>query len=294
MSEFREKVIQSFKSLQDEICEFLVAETGQKFREDEWEFERGSGGGITRIFEGEVIEKGGVNFSAIEGELSEKLIQKIGNGSEISIFATGVSSVLHPVNPFVPTIHLNVRYLERGNRKWFGGGIDLTPYYVDPEDVSHYHQQLKNVCDQFDPEYYPRFKQQCDNYFYLKHRNEHRGVGGIFFDYLDENLEDNFEFVLSIGRVFKTVFLPFLKRYKDQPYSESQKEFQLYRRGRYVEFNLIYDKGTLFGLETGGRIESILISLPPETKWKYDWSPSDNSMEAKLSDLLKPRDWATF
>ncbi len=294
MKTFREKVIHSFKNLQDEICEFLITETGQNYIQDEWEYAKGNGGGRTRIFEGSVIEKGGVNFSAIEGELSDTLIQKIGKGPEKSIFATGVSSVLHPVNPFVPAIHMNVRYLERGNRSWFGGGIDLTPYYIDPLDVVEYHQALKGVCDSYSQDYYPTFKQQCDDYFFIKHRNEHRGVGGIFFDYLDDDHEEKFKFVMSLGKSFTSLYGPFLKNYQNRTYDDHQKNFQLYRRGRYVEFNLIYDRGTLFGLETGGRIESILMSLPPITHWNYDWSPDRGTPEAELLEILKPRDWITI
>ena len=292
MSDLRNRVIDAFKSLQDEICDALTATTGQFFREDVWDYHAGSGGGITRVLEGDVIEKGGVNFSSLEGELSEKIAKRIDIGQDRQFFATGLSLVLHPKNPFVPTVHMNVRYLERDEKKWFGGGIDLTPYYPFEEDIIQFHKTLKGACDRHDLGYHRQFKKWCDEYFFIKHRDEPRGVGGIFFDHQTENLEAAFAFTLEVGRTILPAYIPILEKRKDRPYLDRHREFQLYRRGRYVEFNLLYDRGTLFGLESGGRIESILMSLPPVTAWTYNWAPEPGSAEAKLYEILKPRDWA--
>ena len=288
----RKKVVDAFRSIQGEITEILTRTTGQSFHEDKWDYRQGVGGGITRVFEGEVIEKGGINFSNVRGELSDNIASRIALGSDRRFFATGISLVLHPKNPFVPTVHMNVRYLERGSRKWFGGGVDLTPCYPFEEDIIQFHRSLKMTCDSHDPTYYPKFKKWCDDYYFIKHRNEPRGVGGIFFDYLTEDLEKLFVFSTEVARTFPDVYLPILEKRKEMPYSEEHRQFQFLRRGRYAEFNLVYDRGTLFGLETGGRIESILISLPPLTAWRYDWKPEPKSREARLYDVLKPRDWA--
>jgi coproporphyrinogen III oxidase len=315
-----------FAGLQDEICSGLEALDGAAtFREDLWRRE-GGGGGRTRVIEGgAVFEKAGVNFSEVFGHFDEAFAARMPVGSGTEFFATGISLVLHPLNPFVPTVHANFRYLERGSGGWFGGGSDLTPYYPYREDAVHFHQTLKEACDQFDASFYPRFKQWCDDYFFLKHRNEARGIGGIFFDYLtgdavtedhspeaksaegemveNENakrenlsptrhsLESVFEFVQTVGRAFLPAYLPIAKRRLSETYTERQREFQLIRRGRYVEFNLVYDRGTTFGLETRGRTESILMSLPPLVRWVYDYQPEPNSREAEAWEFFKAHDW---
>lgn len=286
----RKSISNSFRSVQDKISSSLSSISNQDFNEDIWEYDSGKGGGITRIFANGDIEKAGVNFSSLSGKLSDKISKKvIGSGKDF--YATGVSVVIHPKNPFVPTAHMNIRYLERNNKKWFGGGIDLTPYYIKKEDIIDYHKTLKSLCDKHDFIDYFDIKEKCDNYFYIKHRNETRGIGGIFFDNLDTNLEDTSEFVLQTGSTFIEVFSKLFKKYNTKTFNDKQKDFQLYRRGRYVEFNLVYDRGTLFGLETSGRIESILMSLPPLSSWKYNWTPDKDTEESKLYSFLKPTDW---
>ena len=286
----RKSISNSFRSVQDKISSSLSSISNQDFNEDIWEYDSGKGGGITRIFANGDIEKAGVNFSSLSGKLSDKISKKvIGSGKDF--YATGVSVVIHPKNPFIPTAHMNIRYLERNNKKWFGGGIDLTPYYIKKEDIIDYHKTLKSLCDKHDFIDYFDIKEKCDNYFYIKHRNETRGIGGIFFDNLDTNLEDTCEFVLQTGSTFIEVFSKLFKKYNTKTFNDKQKDFQLYRRGRYVEFNLVYDRGTLFGLETSGRIESILMSLPPLSSWKYNWTPDKNTEESKLYSFLKPTDW---
>ena len=292
--QFRESVTSSFKKVQNEICTALSAETNQNYQEDIWTYDKGDGGGITRIFQGDVIEKGGVNYSGLSGVLSEKIAGKLQKGGSLNFFATGVSLVIHPLNPFVPTIHMNIRYIERGGKHWFGGGIDLTPFYPDENDIIYFHRCLKSVCDAYNTSWYSEFKQQCDDYFFIKHRNESRGIGGIFFDYLSDDFDKTFHFTLDVGKSFCDVYLPILNKHKNDPWDENNRQFQLYRRGRYVEFNLVYDRGTLFGLETQGRIESILMSLPPLTAWTYNWSPDQGSPESRLYDVLEPRDWASM
>ena len=290
----KELVREKFKEIQNSICSAITSETNQKYQEDNWEYKSGEGGGITRIFTGDIIEKGGVNFSSLSGTLSEKIAAKLkGNGS-IKFYATGVSLVLHPQSPFIPTVHMNIRYLERGDKIWFGGGVDLTPYYPEKSDIISFHKQLKEVCDRHNPDYYPEFKKNCDEYFYIKHRNEARGVGGIFFDYLSNNLEKSFQFVVDVGITFNKLYIPFIEKYKEKTYSKEQKEFQQIRRGRYVEFNLVYDRGTLFGLETQGRIESILMSLPPQVQWKYNHQIQPKSQESELAQFLVPQDWVSM
>ncbi len=284
-----------FRELQDAICHELETLDGRKFREDLWE-RPGGGGGRTRIIEGHVIEKGGVNFSAVHGALPEKIGRALGVKAG-AFFATGVSIVLHPVNPHVPIIHMNVRYFELEDGVWwFGGGIDLTPHYVVPEDARWFHRQLKAVCDRFDTSFYPRFKEWADDYFYIPHRSETRGVGGIFFDRLgpqdDMGREERFAFVRAVGEAFAPIYVELAGRHMHRPFSEREKEWQELRRGRYVEFNLVYDKGTKFGLDTQGRIESILMSLPPRAQWKYDFQPEAGSPEARTLDWLrKGVDW---
>ena len=287
----KELVQEKFREIQESICSALSAESGQEFREDQWDYESGDGGGITRIFTGDVIEKGGVNYSALSGSLSEKIASKLKGGDARDFYAVGVSLVIHPQNPFVPTVHMNIRYLERGEKQWFGGGIDLTPCYTVKSDIITFHKKLRSVCDKHDPAYYSEFKRKCDEYFFIKHRNEARGVGGIFFDYLSDDLEKTFQFVLDVGNTFNSLYIPFLSSYKKKTYSDKQKEFQQIRRGRYVEFNLVYDRGTLFGLETQGRIESILMSLPPQVRWNYNHQSEPGSPEVELSKFLVPQDW---
>jgi coproporphyrinogen III oxidase len=243
--------------------------------------------------DGSTFEKAGVNFSDVSGEFSEEFAKQIpGDGRAFT--ACGISLVLHPKNPFVPTVHANFRYLTRGNRAWFGGGVDLTPYYPFREDVIAFHKVWHKTCTTYsDVADYDKLKSWCDEYFHLPHRNEPRGVGGIFFDYLDKNLDQVYSFVQECGNSFLSSYLPIVQKRKTHLFDEAQKEFQEYRRGRYVEFNLLYDRGTIFGLKTGGRIESILMSLPLKVRWLYDYQPSIGSKEAELYDIyLKPRDWA--
>lgn len=288
-------------ALQDDICHQLEAEEtgGQRFLEDTWQREAG-GGGRSRVLEGgAVLEKAGVNFSHVYGEGLPK--SATAHRPELegrSFQAMGVSLVIHPRNPMVPTSHANVRFFvaEKPGAApvwWFGGGFDLTPYYGFEEDCVHWHQTAKEACDPFGPEVYPRYKKWCDDYFFLKHRNETRGIGGLFFDDLNEWEYDKcFAFMRSVGDAYIRAYRPILQRRKNLPYTEQQREFQLYRRGRYVEFNLVYDRGTLFGLQTGGRTESILMSLPALVSWKYNWQPEPGSAEARLyTDFLGSRDW---
>ncbi len=280
-----------FKDLQDRITEALSEMDGTAFREDLWERE-GGGGGRTRVLEGgAVFEKGGVNFSEVQGNLPEEFADEIPVGSGTEFFATGISLVIHPFNPKVPIVHANFRYLEKGDGSWFGGGADLTPSYPYADDGVHFHATLKAACDAHDPGYYPRFKQWCDEYFTIQHRGEMRGVGGIFFDYLQEDLEGVFEFVRTVGDCFLPAYLPIVERRKDESFGDREREFQMIRRGRYAEFNLVYDRGTVFGLKTGGRAESILMSLPPAARWIYDFRPEPGTPEAEAAAFFQPRDW---
>lgn len=282
-----------FRNLQDRICAALEEFDGPgRFREDLWQRE-GGGGGRTRVLtDGGVFEKAGVNFSEVHGQMAEEFAKQVpGEGRDFT--ATGISLVLHPRSPLIPTVHANFRFLTKGERQWFGGGADLTPYYPYRDDVVHFHRTWKQVCDRHAPLVdYSRFKQWCDEYFFLPHRNEARGVGGIFFDYLEGDIPKLFTFVCDCGDAFLDAYLPIARRRKDEPYTERQCAFQQFRRGRYVEFNLLYDRGTLFGLKTGGRVESILMSLPPVVRWHYDHQPEPGSREAELYGYLKPRDWA--
>ena len=287
-------------SLQDSICDALEEGDGRgKFQEDLWEREEGGGGRSRVINEGAVIEQGGVNFSHVSGmALPAAATAQRPELANSRFQAMGVSLVIHPKNPYVPTSHANVRFFiaEDANQKvtwWFGGGFDLTPYYAFKEDVVHWHQTAKSACDPFGTEVYPRYKAWCDQYFFLKHRNEARGIGGLFFDDLNEwGFEKSFAFMQSVGNHYIPAYLPIIKKRKNTPYGERERDFQLYRRGRYVEFNLVYDRGTIFGLQTGGRTESILMSLPPIVKWRYNWSPQPGSAEAKLNEVfLKPQAW---
>lgn len=286
--------------LQDRLCDGLAAEDGGAgFREESWQREAG-GGGRSRVMEhGRVFEKGGVNFSHVHGDrlppsATVARPQLAGRG----FHAVGVSWVLHPENPHVPTSHGNVRFFiaeKEGETPvwWFGGGFDLTPYYPVYEDVVHWHRVARDACAPFGAEVYPRFKAWCDEYFYLKHREETRGVGGLFFDDFNEwPFDDCFAFQRAVGDAFLDAYLPIVRRRRDTPWSERERDFQLYRRGRYVEFNLVWDRGTLFGLQSGGRTESILMSMPPLARWEYGWTPEPGTPEAKLyEDYLRPRDW---
>jgi coproporphyrinogen III oxidase len=282
-----------FRDLQDRIVAALVELDGTPFREDEWQ-RPGGGGGRSRVLqEGGLFEKAGVNFSDVHGELPEEFSKHL-PGQGRAFRACGISLVLHPRNPFVPTVHANFRFLRKGERAWFGGGADLTPVYPYREDVIHFHRTWQRVCRQHAAVVdYDRLKRWCDEYFYLPHRGEMRGVGGIFFDYLEGDLEAVFAFVRQAGDAFLESYVPIVQRRREQSYTPEQKEFQEYRRGRYVEFNLLYDRGTVFGLKTGGRIESILMSLPARARWWYDYRPPPGSREAELSEFwLHPRDWA--
>ncbi|MFM5534643.1 oxygen-dependent coproporphyrinogen oxidase [Aeromonas veronii] len=286
--------------LQDEICRGLEQADGNGlFVEDAWSRE-GGGGGRTRVLRhGEVIEQGGVNFSHVYGDAMPA--SATAHRPELAgrkFEAMGVSLVIHPHNPYVPTSHANVRFFiaeKEGEDPiwWFGGGFDLTPFYPFAEDVQHWHQVSRDLCQPFGDEIYPEFKSWCDRYFFLKHRNETRGVGGLFFDDLNRwPFADCFAFMQAVGRGYLEAYLPIIERRKALPYGEREREFQLYRRGRYVEFNLVYDRGTLFGLQTGGRTESILMSMPPLARWEYDWQPEAGTPEALLyTDYLTPREW---
>jgi len=290
-----------FRELQLRICERLEALDGRaRFLEDAWQRE-GGGGGLTRVISGSagdggaLFEKAGVNFSDVSGELPEDFARTL-PGTGRAFRATGVSLVLHPRSPMVPTVHANFRFLQKGDAGWFGGGADLTPYYPWREDAVHFHRTFKTACDAHDPAFYARFKKTCDEYFYLPHRQETRGIGGIFFDYQQgtggaEGLEPVFAFERTVGNAFLDAYVPIAERRRDEPWGERERQFQLWRRGRYVEFNLIYDRGTLFGLKTNGRIESILMSLPPLVRWEYDHHPEPGSREAKLFEYLRPTDW---
>ena len=288
-------------SLQDRICSAIEAEDGSaSFFEDDWDREGGGGGGRTRVLaDGGVFEQAGVNFSHVQGDsLPASATAHRPELAGRSFEAMGVSLVIHPRNPYVPTSHANVRFFiaeKEGEDPiwWFGGGFDLTPYYPFEDDAIHWHQTAKAACDPFGEDIYPKYKKWCDDYFYLKHRGETRGVGGLFFDDLNEGgFQHCFEFMQSVGNHYIDAYCPIVSRRKDDSYGERERDFQLYRRGRYVEFNLVYDRGTLFGLQTGGRTESILMSLPPLVKWRYNWKPEPGTAEARLyDDFLRPRDW---
>lgn len=295
-----DRVKQYLLGLQDEICQQLQQEDGQaQFQEESWQREGGGGGRTRVITEGAVIEKGGVNFSHVFGDQMPP--SATAGRPELagrSYQAMGVSLVIHPHNPHVPTSHANVRLFvaeKPGSEPvwWFGGGYDLTPYYGNEQDCQHWHRSAQQACAPFGEEVYPRYKQWCDDYFYLKHRDEPRGVGGLFFDDLNEwGFERSFAFMQAVGNSYIGAYRPIVARRKEQPFGDRERQFQLYRRGRYVEFNLVYDRGTVFGLQSGGRTESILMSLPPLVRWDYDWSPEAGSAEAALYDkYLTARDW---
>jgi coproporphyrinogen III oxidase len=282
-----------FEKLQRSTTSSLEEVDGKgHFLQDTWKHEEG-GGGITRILQdGHVFEKAGVNTSAVSGALPDMLARRL-NAATREFFATGISLVLHPHSPIVPTVHMNLRYIELSSGDaWSGGGADLTSYYLFDEDAKHFHSTLKSICDGHNREHYPRFKKWCDEYFFLKHRGEARGIGGIFFDYVRDDPDDFFSFVEDLGDGFLKTYLPIVERRRDEPFGEREKKWQLIRRGRYADFNLAYDRGTLFGLETQGRTESILMSLPPRVKWVYNRQPEPGSREESLLKVLqKPREW---
>ncbi len=286
-----------FRELQDRICANIErVDGGTHFREDSWERE-GGGGGRSRILENSTIfEKAGVNFSEVFGEMDAAFANHLpGEGTRFT--ATGISLVLHPRSPHIPTVHANFRFLTRGSASWFGGGADLTPYYPVLEDVTHFHRTWKAVCDRHaNLANYDKMKRDCDEYFHLKHRNEARGVGGFFFDYTGaDRLDATFAFVKDAGEAFVSSYVPIVERRKSLAWTAEQRLFQEYRRGRYVEFNLVYDRGTIFGLKTNGRTESILMSLPPVVRYIYDYQPAAGSPEAELTDYwLKPKDWTSM
>ncbi len=302
----KESISDWLKNLQTQICNALEKADGLKnFTNETWERKEG-GGGITRIInEGSVIEKGGVLFSAVSGDAPDFLFKEKEHTATTSspngkdevgrlpqFFATGISIVIHPQNPMVPIIHMNIRYFEMSNGvKWFGGGIDLTPHYIVEEDALFFHNELKKVCDKYNPNYYTKFKKWADDYFFIPHRNETRGIGGIFFDRLNSDdemtFEQNFNFWKDVGTHFTPIYTQLISKNKHKPFTEKNKQWQLLRRGRYVEFNLVYDKGTQFGLQTNGRVESILMSLPKFASWEYDFKPEKNSEEEKTLQLLK-------
>ena len=289
----REIIAEKYKEIQQQITTALEALDGKgKFEEELWQRE-GGGGGRTRVIQhGNVLEKGGVNFSAVHGKLPEQIKKAFGVDEE-DFFATGVSIVIHPNNPWVPIIHMNIRYFELNeNVRWFGGGIDLTPHYVNKDDATYFHRALKTVCDRYQENFYEEFKNWADRYFYIKHRQETRGIGGIFYDRLTPektgiSFQEIFEFSCDLGRLFPELYIELVNRNRDRTFTQSEKNWQLLRRGRYVEFNLVYDAGTKFGLETNGRIESILMSLPEQANWFYNFKPEAGSKEEETLALLR-------
>ncbi|MGR3809554.1 oxygen-dependent coproporphyrinogen oxidase [Jiulongibacter sp. NS-SX5] len=295
----KEEIEAFFKSLQDEICQALEQADGKsRFEEDLWQHHSGGGGRTRLIQQGNIIEKGGVNFSAVMGPASVDMKKQLKIENDADFFASGVSIVQHPQSPMVPIIHMNVRYFELSDGTyWFGGGIDLTPHYIDKKQAAWFHEELKKVCDQFDSSYYPKFKTQADDYFFIRHRDETRGIGGIFFDHLNEDTmskskSELFEFVKGVGSSFAKIYTHFMLENAELPFGEKEKEWQMIRRGRYVEFNLVWDRGTKFGLMTGGRTESILMSLPLQAQWHYNQQPEEDSKEAETLSLLKKGiDW---
>ena len=296
-----------FVSLQNSICSEINKQEKKEFEIDDWNKSSShqlKGSGRTRIIEnGSLFERGGVNFSHVFGQNLPPSATKIRPELEGRPFeAMGLSLVFHPQNPHVPTVHMNIRFfiahpknIEEEEVWWFGGGMDLTPYYLYEEDAKHFHQCCKTALDLYSPNYYPDFKKNCDEYFYLKHRGETRGIGGIFFDDFSElGFEKSLSMVSNVGHSFVNAYLPIVSKRKELAYGDREKDFQLYRRGRYVEFNLVYDRGTIFGLQSGGRIESILMSMPPSVSWKYNFVPKVGSPEEKLYQFLKPIDWLNF
>lgn len=296
----KDKIAEDFQAIQAHICEALEKADGNgKFLKDSWKREEGGGGMTNILTNGNIIAKGGVAFSAVHGPTPQKILQKL-QLEKADFFATGVSIVIHPDSPMMPIIHMNIRYFEMSNGEyWFGGGIDLTPHYIDPKDAKYFHQALKTLCDRFHPTYYQRFKQWADDYFYIRHRQETRGIGGIFFDRLKADSEmpfdKLFEFVKEVGYLFPKIYTYFMNKNAALPFGEPEREWQAIRRGRYVEFNLVWDAGTKFGLDTNGRTESILMSMPPQAQWEYNQIPEESSKEAFTHNhLKKDLDWLTF
>lgn len=292
-------VLSYLESLQNNICNALSEIDGSEFIEDSWEREEGGGGKSRVLRSGNVFEQAGVNFSRVNGaQLPKAATTQRPDLAGCSFEATGVSLVIHPSNPYVPTSHCNVRFFLAQPKDnppiwWFGGGFDLTPYYGFEDDAIHWHQTAKAACANFTEDSYTKYKNWCDTYFYLPHRNEPRGIGGLFFDDLNEpNFDECFSFLQSVGDHFVPAYCPIVEKRKDIPFGDRERQFQLYRRGRYVEFNLVYDRGTLFGLQSGGRTESILMSLPPQVRWEYNWQPENNSPESELyTKFLVAKDW---
>ena len=283
-----------FTALQARIVSALESLDGGKFAADTWQRAEGGGGTTCILEEGKLFERGGVGFSHVSGkELPRSASAAHPDIAGRNYEAMGVSLVLHPRNPYCPTVHLNVRFICAGDTWWFGGGMDLTPYYGFEEDAKHFHLTCKRALEPFGADLHPKYKKWCDEYFFLKHRNEPRGIGGIFFDDLSApDFATAFSIVRSVGDHFITAYAPILERRRAMPWGDAERAFQCYRRARYVEFNLVYDRGTLFGLQSGGRTESILMSMPPSVTWRYDWKPAPGSAEARFySDFLKPRDW---
>lgn len=299
----RAKASSFFQKTQQEIIAYLEQLDGrQQFLIDIWDRVDATGlaggGGRTAILkDGLVFEQAGVNFSEVHGSLPVEMTEKLlGKKATAPFVATGISLVIHPCSPMIPTTHANFRYLEVEDQAWFGGGMDLTPYYLFTEDATHFHRTIKEACDRHDPASYPRYKKECDEYFYLPHRKEHRGVGGIFFDYVGKEdrtvLPQTFAFVQDVARAFLPAYAPIVERHRNDAYGDKERAWQLLRRGRYVEFNLLYDRGTLFGLKTNGRVESILMSLPPEVRWEYDFKVGEGSREEELLEAVKSaRKW---
>ncbi|MGJ8694069.1 MAG: oxygen-dependent coproporphyrinogen oxidase [Thalassotalea sp.] len=294
-----ETVIEYLQTLQDKICDALeVADGSGKFIEDNWQRAEGGGGRTRVLTDGTVIEQGGVNFSKVSGDkLPPSATAHRPELAGRTWQACGVSLVIHPKNPYIPTSHANVRFFiaeKEGEAPvwWFGGGFDLTPFYPFDEDVKHWHQTAQNLCQPFGDNIYAEHKKWCDEYFYLKHRDETRGVGGLFFDDLNQwDFDTCLNYIKAVGEGFIDAYVPIINKRKATDFGERERQFQLYRRGRYVEFNLVFDRGTLFGLQSGGRTESILMSMPPLARWEYNFSPAENSPEAQLQDYLVPRDW---
>jgi coproporphyrinogen III oxidase len=296
--------VEYIQDLQNRICKALENLDAQAtFEEDIWQRPEGGGGKTRIIRNGRIFEKGGVNTSIVHGKLPPEMQRQFNTPHE-QFFACGISLVLHPHNPFVPTTHANFRYFELKNTEgvtvdsWFGGGIDLTPYYMDVEDIVHFHKTLKNACDSVELGLYESYKKQCDDYFYIKHRQEMRGVGGIFYDYMRPNevlsVEQLLDLAQNNGNAFLESYLPIVSKNFEKSYTKENKVWQEIRRGRYAEFNLVYDRGTLFGLKTGGRIESILMSLPTTVRWEYDFKPKEGSAEALMVEHLQPVDWVNY
>ena len=285
------KVRDEFKKIQNEISDAVQSWGEVEFLQDLWTYEKGDGGGDTRVWEqAHLLEKGGVNFSAICGAQLPAVALKSGLDQSNGFCATGVSLVFHPHNPFVPTIHMNIRYFESGSSWWFGGGMDLTPYYTERSDIVDFHKVLKSICDKNGEDYFFH-KKSCDEYFYLPHRQETRGVGGLFCENLRGDFEQRFQFICDLGRSLIVAYQPFIAKYSQKVYTTQEREFQLWRRSRYVEFNLLFDRGTHFGIQSEGRTESILMSMPAQAIWKYNYKPESGTRDAELWEYLHAQDW---